>query len=159
MKVIVMSDTHLRYVTPEFENLCDKFCKDADMVIHLGDWVSPQILDYMMQFNIVGVSGNSDHPGIVAQLPFKKTIKLESFRFGLVHGWEWSGNLYTALTAEFDGVDGIFFGHTHRPCFEKVGKMLFLNPGSVFAGRGHVKRSLAVVNVIGETINVNIVSL
>ncbi len=154
-----MSDTHLRYVTPEFESLCDRFCVDADMVIHLGDWVSPQVLDYMMQFNVVGISGNSDHPGIVSQLPCKRTIKMGHLRFGLVHGWEWSGNLHTALTAEFSDVDGIFFGHTHRPYFERTGGILFLNPGSVFAGRGRVQKSLAVVSVTGKTVDVDIVSL
>lgn len=159
MKVIVMSDTHLRYVTPEFEKICNKFCLDADMVIHLGDWISPQILDYMMQFELIGISGNSDHPAIVEQLPFKRTIKLGNFRFGLIHGWGWYGNFHEPLIREFERVDGILFGHTHQPVYKEINSKIFINPGSVFAGRGSIKKSIAVMKLSFGDLKVDIVEL
>jgi uncharacterized protein len=158
MKIVVMSDTHLGQVTQEFSAICERFCHDADLVIHLGDWTKPVILDFLQQYPLQGVAGNTDDYSIHSRLPAKKVIAANGLRIGLIHGWGSVRDLQARIKAEFSDVDAIFFGHTHQPLQVKEDGVLWFNPGSVFMGRGQFSGTLGIVQV-GEEIRGEIVSL
>ncbi|SFM59454.1 metallophosphoesterase family protein [Thermodesulforhabdus norvegica] len=153
MKIVVLSDTHLTGVTEELELICSRYCEGADMVIHLGDWTSPVVLDYFMQYHLEGVAGNSDHPAIISSLPLKKIITVGSFRVGLIHGWGSYSNLRGSIREAFrdviNSLDAVFYGHSHVPYYGRENGLIWLNPGSLFKGRGVVQSSLALVEVSG----------
>jgi hypothetical protein len=158
MKITVMSDSHLYRVTPEFEELCERFCADADLVIHLGDFAVAAVWDYLQQFPVEGVAGNMDDRRIRDELPDKRTLRVKNRRIGLIHGYGRTQDLRQRLQREFSGVDAVLFGHTHQPLRLEENGCLWFNPGSVSQGRGGAGRSIGVLR-IGERIEGEFVSL
>jgi uncharacterized protein len=158
MNIVVMSDSHLYEVTPAFEELCERYCRHADRVIHLGDVVSASVLDFLAQFPLEAVAGNMDSPSVREQLPVKKIIRLGAYRVGLIHGWGAAGDLRVKLAHEFSGVDAVLFGHTHEGIEYKSNGILWFNPGSVAAGRGGAPRSIGLLSV-GSSLRGEIVPL
>ncbi len=150
MKIVVMSDTHLSGTTDEFKTLCSEFCDDADMVIHLGDWDRVGMLDYLEQYPLEAVAGNMDEHPIHQRLPARKIVKAGAFRLGIAHGWGSPGGVRQRLQQEFTGVDAVLFGHTHQPLILKENGLLWFNPGSVFLGRGALRRSIGVLRIQDE---------
>jgi uncharacterized protein len=147
MNVVVMSDSHLYEVTPQFEALCEHYCGPADLVIHLGDIMGPVVLDYLSQFPLEAVCGNMDSLDILRQLPAKKVIRLGGYRVGLVHGWGSSADLPEILYSEFEDVDVVLFGHTHEPYEHRANGVLWFNPGSVSSGRRGAPPSIGLLRV------------
>jgi uncharacterized protein len=147
MNVVVMSDSHLYDVTPQFEAVCERYCRSADLVIHLGDIMGPAVLDYLLQFPLEAVCGNMDSSSIRQQLPAKRVIRLGAYRVGLIHGWGASVELPESLYAEFADVDAVLFGHTHEPYQNRANGILWFNPGSVSSGRRGAPCSLGLLRV------------
>lgn len=147
MKIVVMSDTHLRVLTEEFASVCHTHCSDADMVIHLGDWERAPILDFMEQYPLMAVAGNMDDGAVRARLPATRVVRVGRFRLGIVHGWGPPTGLRGRVRNEFVDVDGILFGHTHQPLQEEDGGLFWFNPGSVTMGRGSLSGSLGILHV------------
>ena len=128
MKIVVMSDTHLRVLTEEFVKVCRTHCSDASMVIHLGDWERAPILDFMEQYPLEAVAGNMDDGVIQARLPSTRVVRAGDFRLGIIHGWGSPTGLRSRVRNEFAEVDGILFGHTHQPLLEEEGGLFWFNP-------------------------------
>lgn len=147
MKLVVMSDTHLSRVTDEFKAICEQYCHDADLVIHLGDLTRGVILDYLEQYPLQAVAGNMDDPNVHNRLPVKKVLEVGAFRIGLIHGWGAAGDLRKRLGMQFTDVNAIFFGHSHQPIQIEESGLLWFNPGSVFNGRGQFRGSIGVIHV------------
>jgi uncharacterized protein len=147
MKLVVMSDTHLSQVTDQFRAICDKYCQDADMVIHLGDWTRTAILDYLEQYPLQAVAGNMDDHHLHSRLPVKKVLEVNGFRIGIIHGWGPARDLRRRLKTQFADVHAIFFGHTHEPLQLEDNDLFWFNPGSVFSGRGRFGGTVGVVHV------------
>ena len=158
MKIVVMSDTHLNRVTEEFMAICARYCSDADMVIHLGDWERAPVLDFMEQYRLEAVAGNMDDHIIRDRLPARKIIQAGGYRLGLTHGWGSAYDLRSRISREFSHVDAILFGHTHQAVQLEENGIFWFNPGSVFMGRGSSPRSLGILH-IEETISGEIILL
>ena len=158
MKIIVMSDTHLSKPTAEFKALCSEFCDDADMVIHLGDMETVEMLNYLEQYPLEAVAGNMDHYSIHERLPARKIVKAGAFRLGIVHGWGSPVGIRQRIEQQFTGVDAILFGHSHMPFIFQENGLLWFNPGSVFLGRGGPRKSIGVLR-IQDKIEAEIVSI
>ena len=147
MKIVVMSDTHLYGVSDQFKAICDRYCQDADRVIHLGDWVRGPVLNYMEKYPLEAVAGNMDDPVIQESLPAQKVIALGNYRVGLIHGWGSAAGLRSRLYQAFSDVDAIFFGHTHQALQLTENGIFWFNPGSVFTGRGGSPPSLGIIHL------------
>lgn len=144
---MVMSDTHLSRVTDEFKAVCEQYCDDADLVIHLGDWTRCALLDYLERYPLQAVAGNTDDSCVHSRLPVKRVLAVEGFRIGLIHGWGSAHDLRSRLKGQFTNVDAIFFGHTHQPLQLEENGLFWFNPGSVFNGRGQFRGSLGMIHV------------
>ena len=147
MKFVVMSDTHLSHVTDQFKAICEHYCHDADMVIHLGDWTRTEVLDYLEQYPLQAVAGNMDGYDVHSRLPVKKVLQVNGYRLGLIHGWGAARDLRSRLKSQFADVHAIFFGHTHQPLQIQEDGLFWFNPGSVFNGRGQFRGTVGVVHV------------
>lgn len=158
MKVAVISDTHLTDVVPEFEQICHRYLKGADLVIHLGDWTDIKVFNYLLRYPLLGISGNSDGEAIRKELPPKRLVRVHGYRIGIIHGWGSPYDLVSRLRREFIDVDVVLFGHSHIPFQMMENGVLWLNPGSVFHGRGEVERSLAFL-YLEERIRVELIML
>jgi len=65
----VISDTHLRKVTKEFQELYHRYLSDVDALLHAGDFVSREMVSFLLNKNFHGVCGNMDPPEVRKMLP------------------------------------------------------------------------------------------
>lgn len=143
MKLLIVSDTHDNL---SMIDLLSSYLKKLapDLLIHLGDYVSPFTLRRFTSFNIrlLGVFGNNDGDktliikglnalGEIYDQPYE--VDIDGIKMLLLHGFG-SRNLtdklvnYVALGGDYNL---ILYGHTHIPRLELVGNTLVLNPGTL----------------------------
>ena len=137
-KVLVISDTHYpKYELPK--NLW-LLVKNADVVIHCGDFTAPELLDDLkiLNENIYSVYGNNDHI-LSGSLPEKRIVTIEGFKIGIIHGFGYKYSKSARLNAEIGlgdcGCHCICFGHSHEPLIENRNSIFYFNPGTVSCAR------------------------
>ena len=105
----------------------------ADVVVHAGDWVRPDLLDALeaRARRVVGVWGNNDGPDLRARLPEVARVELDGVRFAVVHETGPAAGREKRCAAAYPGVDVLVFGHSHIPWDTTAPSGLrLLNPGS-----------------------------
>ncbi|MCX6628189.1 MAG: YfcE family phosphodiesterase [Candidatus Solibacter sp.] len=116
--------------------------RQAALVIHCGDWVSPFSLEYYkgLPCKIMGVFGNNDgdpvrHVQYAGKFGIAITIQdrflaFESFgrRIAIYHG---DHNEITEALVASGKYDLVCHGHNHSPAIERFGNTLSLNPGTL----------------------------
>lgn len=134
MKIIALADTHIKSgsliecLPPDLIGLI----KDADMVIHAGDFVTKAAYDELSGIcRLLAVHGNMDETALKALLPERKVIEIEGIRLGIVHEaalslQDTTGAWYMAKEM---GVGVLIFGHIHKPVIESS-DVLLVCPGS-----------------------------
>ncbi len=130
IRVGVISDTHLHRVTKEFKEIYERHLSNKDVILHAGDVVSPEVVEFLSKKNFHGVYGNMDPMEVRDLLPGKKMIELGPYRLGLIHGWGASTGIEDRVYSEFEGVDIIVYGHSHQPANHLKDGVLFFNPGT-----------------------------
>ncbi len=138
MKIGVLSDTHISRVS-ELPPSVIRALEKADLIIHLGDFDSPQLLGELREMgDFIGVAGNHDGREIRNILSEKEILEVKGKRIGLIHGHGCVlplGFQYGLLNQfKDDKVDAVLYGHTHIIKNYVAGNVLFFNPGSA-AGR------------------------
>lgn len=135
MIIGVISDTHINADSNEKipEIILEAF-KNVDLIIHAGDITDTSVLNDLKSLgkDVIAVSGNMDPHTLKEELPEKEIIKIGCYKIGIAHGYGHPSRLVDYLTNLFynEVVDIIIFGHSHNPMNEKIGKILFFNPGS-----------------------------
>ena len=133
-KIGVISDTHLPQRGMELPAEVMEAFKGVDMIIHAGDLVDLNVLEQLRKIcpHVKAVWGNMDPEKVRMKLPEKELIKSGKYTIGVIHGFGAPHNLVEILTSAFkqDNVDVIIFGHSHSPMNQRIGKILFFNPGS-----------------------------
>jgi hypothetical protein len=156
MKIGVLSDTHIRTMPLELENVLLKHLSDADIILHAGDVVEMEALKIFQSHELYLVTGNMDSGEIKEINPWKRVISVGAFKIGMIHGWGSPSGMEQRIQGEFEDVDCIVFGHTHNPFNRRIGKTLFFNPGSPTDKRFAKLNSLGVLTVndvlLGEII-------
>jgi putative phosphoesterase len=135
VKIGVFADTHI-YSLKEIPQPFLASLKGLDLVIHLGDFVCPELADYLKSCNnFYGIAGNHDPHTIKSMLPSQDVIEINGKRLGLMHGYWFPLFCQHRSLARFkkDKVDAILYGHTHVIRNEIVNNILFFNPGSASA--------------------------
>ena len=158
MKIGIMSDTHLLQVSDWLKQVVEEHFHDVDMILHAGDIVSGQVLAYLESNGVEAVRGNMDYAE-VSHLPAKKVFEIGDFKIGLMHGYGAPHGLPERLRPEFDKIDCLIFGHSHRTMNKTSGGVLFFNPGSAADPRSNRGRTVGVLHVNdrlrGEIINLD----
>ena len=130
MKIGVLSDTHLHRVTKEFKEIYEIYLSDKDVILHAGDFVSSELIDFLGIKHFYGVYGNMDPVEVRGILPRKNVIELGAYRMGIIHGWGSSDDLEDRIWPEFQNVDVIVYGHSHQAANHIRDGVLFFNPGT-----------------------------
>jgi hypothetical protein len=130
MKIGVISDTHLNRYHQGLADLIERHFKDVDLILHAGDVVDAPALDVFAGRNVVLVAGNMDSPAIRDTAPVKRIIPAGKFTVGLIHGWGAPEGIEDRIIKEFDALDVLVYGHTHRAASRIKNGVLFFNPGS-----------------------------
>ncbi len=139
-RVGIVSDTH--GVLPASAH---RVLAGVDHVLHAGDVGDTRVIDQLETIApVTAVAGNCEQ-GRTRWLPHVADIELGGVRF-LV------GHIRADLVREVDPVVArvrvVVSGHTHRSRVERVGEVLFVNPGTAGQARGG-GLSCAIVTVDG----------
>ncbi len=135
IKIGILSDTHLIKINDHFQKLIDTCFADVSIILHAGDLTDLSVLSAFKGKEVHAVHGNMCHSAVLKSLPTKKIIEVNGVRIGLMHGMDYRHDVEDYLIREFDDVDCIVSGHTHRPVCHVLYDILFINPGS-FMGSG-----------------------
>lgn len=149
MKILVVSDTHRH-----MENLIDVIEKEKpiDMLIHCGDMETPDdYLRSLVRCPVAVVAGNNDFFYDYAK---ELIVPVGPFKGLVTHGHHYyisMGVEMLAGEARAKGAEFAFFGHTHRPYYNKVNGVQLLNPGSISYPRQEGRKpSYAILTVEGD---------
>jgi len=149
-KIGIISDTHSK-IKRAYKAIDLLVEQKVDFLIHAGDIVKVEVLEYMKQQNTpyIAVYGNNDkklysyHKDYnLVQEPHYFNFKKTSFK--LMHL-----PYYMSPDASI-----VIFGHTHEYEVQMVGKTLFLNSGEVCA-RNYDVSSCVLLEVDNKYFNVN----
>jgi putative phosphoesterase len=158
MKIGVLSDTHLQKIDTKIIEVFEHYFRDVDLILHAGDFITGDLLTYFNQKAFQGVQGNMDHPDVKAALPIKRVIQVDPFRLGLIHGWGAPHQLEDRISPEFDDVDVIVYGHSHRAANHVQDGVLFFNPGTACGYTSSGTHSIGMLH-IGEQIQGEIIQI
>ncbi len=131
MKIGVLSDTHLKRNERDLQLVFDRYLLDVDLIFHAGDYVSSQVVAFLNQKPFHGVQGNMDSLEIKMSLPEKTVVEVKGYRIGLIHGWGSPEGLENRIMEQFQAVDAVVYGHSHKPANHVRDGVLFFNPGTV----------------------------
>jgi putative phosphoesterase len=129
LKIGILSDTHLKMLTGKLEDIYRRYLSDTDIIIHTGDYVSVEVVEFLNRDNFHGVHGNMDSHEVRQILPDKKVIEAGSHRIGIIHGWGSKEGIEERIWNEFRDVDIIVYGHSHSAANHEKDGVLFFNPG------------------------------
>ena len=154
----VLSDTHLKHVTGDLRQIYNRYLSDRDLVLHAGDVVSTEIVDFLEKKDFHAVHGNMDPCEVQELLPGKKVIELGPYRIGLIHGWGPSAGLEDRVRQQFGEVDVIVYGHSHIAANHIREGVLFFNPG---AATGFSRSGIHTMGVLelGDAVHGEIIIL
>jgi putative phosphoesterase len=154
MLVGVMSDSHGRVQrVREARDLLTS--AGAEALFHCGDLGGLEVLDELVGCRAYFVWGNMDVPQLAWRAYVKSVglawptaplaVELAGRRIAVCHGHE---RAFRA-TIESQDYDYVFYGHTHEPSDERVGRTRLINPGALHRARA---RTCALVDLAGDEV-------
>jgi uncharacterized protein len=103
------------------------------VVVHAGDWVSPDLLDELeaRATRLVACWGNNDGPAVRARLPERADAVLDGMRLTVIHETGAAAGREARMSRLYPDSDVLVFGHSHIPWDTTTASGLrLLNPGS-----------------------------
>ena len=156
MKIGILSDTH------SIKECIDKtipYLKECDLIIHAGDNFSDsKYIHSMTKVGIMAVKGNCDFDNVEDELLFD----IEDKVVFLCHGDKYNvkyGTETIELKAKSVEADIVIFGHTHTPLNLKKDGIIYLNPGSTSLPRTVNYRSMYIMNLENDNIEIEEIKL
>ena len=134
MKIAIVSDTHNNWAN--FEKAIKWINKEKiQLILHCGDIQSQETIDDAKKIfdgEIKFVKGNADWQ---MNLPEFLEVEIEAASAEAPAGRRKIGFVHfpneAKKMAQSGKYDVVFYGHTHRPWDEKVGKCHMINPGEL----------------------------
>ena len=133
MRLLLIADTHVPKRAKDLPAQVWEEVDCADVVIHAGDWVEPDLLDALEERSkrLVACWGNNDGPELRAEMPETALWELEGLRWAMTHETGAKQGREKRMDAAFPDTDVLVFGHSHIPWdTEAPSGMRLLNPGS-----------------------------
>jgi putative phosphoesterase len=151
MKIGVLSDTHI-YLAEEIPQGIVRALLNVDLIVHAGDFVDVAVLEGLKRLGEVkAVHGNMDSMELRSLLSEKELLEAGGKKIGIIHGWGGPDGIERKIRARFDDVDIIIYGHSHQAKIERIGNVLFFNPGPGFQSFG--------ILTIGEEVKGEIIKI
>ena len=141
-KVLVISDTH-SYI----DDRIIKYASEADYVIHAGDVGSFDVIEKLNSVSkLLFVYGNIDGNEIRSESNKFEFFKINDLKILLTHisGKTPKYNKETLIKIKEHNPDLLIAGHSHilKIQYDKVNKLIFLNPGAAGRHGFHLKRTM-----------------
>jgi len=133
VRLLLIADTHIPKRARDLPAQVWDEVAQADVVIHAGDWISPEFLDRLESAatRLVGCWGNNDGAEWRRRLPERADATLGGLRFTVTHETGAASGREARMAKMYPDTDVLVFGHSHIPwdTRAKTGLRL-LNPGS-----------------------------
>ena len=141
-KVLVISDTH-SYI----DDRIIKYASEADYVIHAGDVGSFDVIQKLNSVSkLLFVYGNIDGNEIRSESNKFEFFKINDLKILLTHisGKTPKYNKETLIKITEHNPDLLIAGHSHilKIQYDKINKLIFLNPGAAGRHGFHLKRTM-----------------
>ena len=141
-KVLVISDTH-SYI----DDRIIKYASEADYVIHAGDVGSFDVIQKLNSVSkLLFVYGNIDGNEIRSESNKFEFFKINDLKILLTHisGKTPKYNKETLIKIKEHNPDLLIAGHSHilKIQYDKINKLIFLNPGAAGRHGFHIKRTM-----------------
>ena len=141
-KVLVISDTH-SYI----DDRIIKYASEADYVIHAGDIGSFDVIKKLKSVSeVLFVYGNIDGNEIRSESNRFEFFKIDDLKILLTHisGKTPKYNKETLIKIKEHNPDLLIAGHSHilKIQYDKINKLIFLNPGAAGRHGFHLKRTM-----------------
>lgn len=165
VEIVIVGDTHAMYFRKLPKEML-KYIQDADWVIHVGDYVSKDVLKGFINLKgekFIGVYGNTDPLMVRKEIPAKRIIDIEGKKIAIIHPSS-GGPMEQAerrVLAEFkdDPIDILIYGHTHEPKFEKKNDLILVNPGKGYFEKSYGPKTTLAILRIGQEISGEIIQI
>ena len=158
MKVGVISDTHIPNRAKEIPEKVIELFSDAALILHAGDIVDKSVIEELETIaKVEVVKGNMDEPDI--PFPVKKVLNVEAIRIGLIHGFGSPFGIRNRIRKEFDEIDIIVYGHSHKPYNKTENGVLFFNPGTPTDKIFALYNSVGILEIKGDSVKGQIIRL
>lgn len=136
-RIGIISDTH-GLLRPEAE----RGLTGVDHIIHAGDIGRPEIVDALRRIApVTAIRGNVDGGGWARDYPDTNLVRLAGKSIYVLR------DLKTLKADPGAGIDVIVSGHSHVPKIDRVGGVLYLNPGSAGPRRFKLPITLATLEL------------
>ncbi|MGO8938662.1 MAG: metallophosphoesterase family protein [Mycobacterium sp.] len=133
MRLLLIADTHIPKRARDLPaQVWDEVAK-ADVVIHAGDWVEPDLLDKLeaRATRLIACWGNNDGSALRQRLPERADATLAGVRLTVVHETGAAAGREARMSRLYPDSDVLVFGHSHIPWDTTTDTGLrLLNPGS-----------------------------
>ncbi|HEY6858036.1 MAG TPA: metallophosphoesterase [Mycobacterium sp.] len=133
MRLLLLADTHVpRRARDLPAQVWDEVTR-ADVVVHAGDWVVPELLDELAEkaARLVACWGNNDGPVLRSRLPERADVVLDGLHLTVVHETGATAGREIRMSRRYPDTDVLVFGHSHIPWDTTTSTGLrLLNPGS-----------------------------
>ena len=133
MRLLLISDTHVPNRARDIPAVVWDAIDEADVVLHAGDWMAPELLDRLQDRArlLVACWGNNDGDELRARLPERADVTLGGLRFTVTHEAGVSAGRDERMARLYPDTDVLVFGHSHIPWDATASTGLrLLNPGS-----------------------------
>ena len=161
MRLAILSDTHVPSRAEFIPEWVEDNVRDADLVIHAGDYDAPETLEHLRDISneFVGVCGNIDPPSI--DLPFVEVAEADGVTFVVTHGTG-TRTGYSARVADLvrdaAGEEAIgIAGHIHEVVDEISEGVRILNPGTATAANDGDEATMMVGTVEDGDLSIEVV--
>lgn len=143
----LISDTH-GLLRPEALDAL----RGSDAVLHAGDIGDPSILDRLAEIApVIAVRGNNDRGPWAEAVPEVQRLELCGVSIVMIHDRK--------QLAEMPASGVVIAGHSHQPKIDKIGDVLFINPGSAGPRRFKLPITVAMLRIIRGSPDAEIVTL
>ncbi len=157
MLVGVISDTH-GYLHPDVPRLLS----GVEHILHAGDIGDDAIIQELGKLApVTVVCGNNDRTGPESLYPEEVTFDLNGRLFFLTHQVKPPKNPTESAMKPYvgKGIDVVVYGHSHIAFNERIGGVLFFNPGAAGKRRFKVVPSIGFLELSEGRIDGTIVPL
>jgi putative phosphoesterase len=115
--LLLLADTHVpRRARDLPAQVWDEVTR-ADVVVHAGDWVVPELLDELAEkaARLVACWGNNDGPVLRSRLPERADVVLDGLHLTVVHETGATAGREIRMSRRYPDTDVLVFGHSHIP--------------------------------------------
>lgn len=144
LRVGLISDTH-DLLRPEAK----AFLRGCVHIVHAGDITTRGILDELATLApVTAVRGNNDRGAWAEDLRETELVQIGEVSIYVIHDLK-----QLDLDPGAAGVHVVVSGHSHKPAIEKLGGVLFVNPGSAGPRRFKLPISVGELLISGSSID------